>query len=82
MKVLLCRVSHAVSEHFGFPQHVEIFVEIVSLHILAVSMISMDTWEKVLNKVEEKVGPQSYNTWFKPTQFMQPGRLCSLYPRS
>lgn len=31
----------------------------------------MDTWQKVLNKVEEKVGVQSYNTWFKPTQFIR-----------
>jgi len=56
---------------FWISTNVEIFVEIVSLHILAVSMIAMDTWEKVLNKVEEKVGPQSYNTWFRPTQFMR-----------
>ena len=31
----------------------------------------MDTWQKVLNKVEEKVGTQSYNTWFRPTQFVR-----------
>jgi chromosomal replication initiator protein len=31
----------------------------------------MNTWEKVLNKVEEKIGTQSYNTWFKPTQFLR-----------
>jgi chromosomal replication initiator protein len=31
----------------------------------------MDTWEKVLTKVEEKVNLQSYNTWFKPTQFIR-----------
>jgi chromosomal replication initiator protein len=31
----------------------------------------MDTWQKVLDKLEEKVGPQSYNTWFKPTQFIR-----------
>jgi chromosomal replication initiator protein len=31
----------------------------------------MDTWQKVLTKVEEKVGAQSYNTWFKPTQFLR-----------
>ena len=43
-------------------------MEILSLHLVAVFM---DTWEKVLNKVEEKVNPQSYNTWFKPTQFMR-----------
>jgi chromosomal replication initiator protein len=30
----------------------------------------MDTWQQVLSKVEEKVNPQSYNTWFKPTQFL------------
>jgi chromosomal replication initiator protein len=32
---------------------------------------SMDTWQKVLSKVEEKVNPQSYNTWFKPTQLLR-----------
>ena len=31
----------------------------------------MDTWEKVLNKVEENVSAQSFNTWFKPTQFVR-----------
>jgi chromosomal replication initiator protein len=31
----------------------------------------MDTWQKVLNKVEEKVNPQSYSTWFKPTQLLR-----------
>ena len=31
----------------------------------------MDTWEKVLNKVGEKVNQQSYNTWFKPTQLIK-----------
>lgn len=31
----------------------------------------MDTWQKVLSKVEEKVNPQSYNTWFKPTQLVR-----------
>lgn len=31
----------------------------------------MDTWAKVLNKVEENVSTQSYNTWFKPTQFVR-----------
>ena len=31
----------------------------------------MDTWQKVLNKVEEKIGVQNYNTWFKPTQFIR-----------
>jgi chromosomal replication initiator protein len=31
----------------------------------------MDTWQKVLNKVEEKVNPQSFNTWFKPTQLIR-----------
>lgn len=30
----------------------------------------MDTWQQVLSKVEEKVNQQSYNTWFKPTQFI------------
>jgi chromosomal replication initiator protein len=31
----------------------------------------MDTWEKVLNKVEESISTQTYNTWFKPTQFVR-----------
>jgi chromosomal replication initiator protein len=31
----------------------------------------MDTWKKVLDKVEAKVSPQSYSTWFKPTQFIR-----------
>src|SRR5678815_4495389 len=31
----------------------------------------MNTWEKVLNKIEEKIGTQSYNTWFKPTHFIR-----------
>ena len=31
----------------------------------------MDTWEKVLNKVEENVSAQSFTTWFKPTQFVR-----------
>ena len=31
----------------------------------------MDTWQKVLSKVEEKVNSQSYNTWFKPTQLLR-----------
>src|SRR5678816_767143 len=39
MKVLLCRVSHAVSRQFWISTDVEIFVEIVSLHIVAVSWI-------------------------------------------
>jgi chromosomal replication initiator protein len=47
---------------------VEIFVEILSLHLVA---FSMDTWQKVLDKVEEKIRPQTYNTWFKPTQFIR-----------
>ena len=44
-------------------------MEILSLLINAVAF--MNTWEKVLNKVEEKIGTQSYNTWFKPTQFIR-----------
>jgi chromosomal replication initiator protein len=31
----------------------------------------MDTWQIVLSKVEEKVNPQSYTTWFKPTQLIK-----------
>jgi chromosomal replication initiator protein len=31
----------------------------------------MNTWEKVLTKIEEKVSPQSYSTWFKPTQLVR-----------
>src|SRR5688572_23749574 len=34
------------------------------------SSFQMDTWQKVLHKVEEKVGPQHFNTWFKPTQLL------------
>ena len=30
----------------------------------------MDTWQKILTKVEEKVGSQHFNTWFKPTQLL------------
>lgn len=44
-------------------------MEILSLLINAVAF--MNTWEKVLNKVEEKIGTQSYNTWFKTTQFIR-----------
>ncbi len=28
----------------------------------------MDTWQRVLSVIEKQVNPQSYNTWFKPTQ--------------
>src|SRR5688572_17759131 len=31
----------------------------------------MDTWQQVLNIVEQKVNQQSYNTWFKPTQLIR-----------
>jgi chromosomal replication initiator protein len=31
----------------------------------------MDKWQQVLNIVEQKVNQQSYNTWFKPTQFLK-----------
>jgi chromosomal replication initiator protein len=31
----------------------------------------MDTWQQVLNIIEKKVNPQSYNTWFKPTQLIR-----------
>jgi len=31
----------------------------------------MDTWQQVLDIVEKKVNQQSYNTWFKPTQFIK-----------
>jgi chromosomal replication initiator protein len=31
----------------------------------------MNTWQQVLNIVEKKVNPQSYNTWFKPTQLLK-----------
>ncbi len=31
----------------------------------------MDTWQQVLSAVEKKVNPQSYNTWFKPTQLIR-----------
>ena len=32
---------------------------------------SMDTWQQVLNIVEQKVNQQSYNQWFKPTQLIR-----------
>ena len=67
MKVLLCRVSHAVSGILDFHKRGNLCGNRVPSHIGCF----MDTWEKVLNKVEEKVGPQSYNTWFKPTQFIR-----------
>jgi len=51
MKVLLCRVSHAVSGKFWISTNVEIFVEIVSLHILAVSWIP---GKKYLIKLKKK----------------------------
>ena len=31
----------------------------------------MNTWQQVLSVVEQKVNPQSYNTWFKPTEFIR-----------
>jgi len=31
----------------------------------------MDTWKRVLSVVEQRVNPQSYNTWFKPTQLIR-----------
>ncbi len=31
----------------------------------------MDTWQQVLSIVEKKINPQSYNTWFKPTQLLK-----------
>lgn len=31
----------------------------------------MDTWQRVLTIVEQKVNQQSYNTWFKPTQLLK-----------
>src|SRR5215510_7532927 len=31
----------------------------------------MNTWQQVLNLVEQKVNQQSYNTWFKPTQLIK-----------
>src|SRR6185295_11002106 len=31
----------------------------------------MDTWQQVLDIVERNINPQSYNTWFKPTQFIK-----------
>ena len=40
----------------------------------------MDTWQEVLTKVEESVNEQSFNTWFKPTQFIRRDGL-ALYIR-
>jgi chromosomal replication initiator protein len=31
----------------------------------------MDTWQQVLNIIETKINPQSYNTWFKPTRLIK-----------
>jgi chromosomal replication initiator protein len=31
----------------------------------------MNAWQQVLSFVEQKVNPQSYNTWFKPTEFIR-----------
>ena len=31
----------------------------------------MDTWQTVLDIVEKRINPQSYNTWFKPTQLIK-----------
>lgn len=31
----------------------------------------MDTWQQVLNIVEKNLNPQSFNTWFKPTQLLK-----------
>src|SRR5213593_4767574 len=31
----------------------------------------MDTWQQVLDVIEKKINPQSYNTWFKPTQLIK-----------
>ena len=31
----------------------------------------MDTWQQVLSVIEKQVNRQSYNTWFKPTQFVR-----------
>src|SRR6185295_3042478 len=31
----------------------------------------MDSWQKVLSVLEQKVNQQSYNTWFKPTQLIK-----------
>jgi len=33
--------------------------------------MKMDTWQTVLDIVEKKINPQSYNTWFKPTQLIK-----------
>src|SRR5438552_6351256 len=40
----------------------------------------MDTWQQVLDIVEKKINPQSYNTWFKPTQLLKHDEK-SLYVR-
>jgi chromosomal replication initiator protein len=31
----------------------------------------MNKWQQVLSVVEKKVNPQSYNAWFKPTEFIR-----------
>jgi chromosomal replication initiator protein len=29
-----------------------------------------DTWQEVLGKIEQKLSPHSFSTWFRPTQFL------------
>jgi chromosomal replication initiator protein len=31
---------------------------------------SRNTWARILGRIESKVNPTSFNTWFKPTQFL------------
>jgi len=63
MKVLLCRVSHAVSGSFWISTARG---NLCGNRVSSPNGTFMDTWEKVLNKVEENVSAQSFNTWFKP----------------
>ena len=44
--------------------------------------VSNNTWTKVLGKIESKVSPHSYSTWFKPTSFLDGGCLEHLGPGS
>ena len=32
--------------------------------------VSENTWDRVLGKIESKVSPHSFGTWFRPTSFL------------
>jgi len=39
-----------------------------------VEQLSKNTWDRVLGRIEAKLSPQSFKTWFKPTQLVAEGR--------